>query len=886
MKQFLLTLAVFCLAFTSIQAQRISTAIESDNSYAIKKNRIYDLPFTTSSSFASRGSDVCATATDISGLLGGEIGETQNSDIFDNTDATTGADDPATGFDCFQDSQTGPVLENTEWFSFVGDGSPYAIRTGDCGAANPMGGNDSQIALYAGDCDNLTPIACSEDENFPADIYNGLVNVETQAGVTYYVLVDGWNGTVGEYCVTVTKLDIVSCDNIAVGETTLEDEDGIFCFGEVVTITIADGTTLVTPPVGFSGFRWLVSTTDATGLANPFAVDGLLGAFGAQTTGVGLSFTNDPAVSNIPAGVYFFTPVVYSNGTIPPPPDNQFSNVTFEDGCVLGGPSVMVTLTSDPDVAELTVTSTVDIVFGDNNDTTGTATIAIEGGSGDNTILWSTGDTTLTVDSLAEGSYMVTITDPSPCVATAVRTIVVVFPSEEVNNEMCATAVNLDSLLGGPVGELQSSGIYDNTDAATDATDPTTGIDCWGEQTPTLHNTQWFSFVGDGNIYEIRTTGAGATPNDDTQIAIYTGNCDNLVPAACNEDVSGQDFNTIVSLITEADVTYYILVDGWDGTVGEYVVTFTQQEPFACADAVAPQGESPAQILCIGDTLMLNITQDFQLPAAAAGTLTEFRWVFAPQDISGSENPFADGFTDFIWFGPSGGTYNIGTFVYNGGNGNPVTPGTYFLTPIAYSGATATNPGSFSTYNFDNACFVTGNSIEIEMLPELAPLTVTPASTPETAGAADGTATVTVAGGSGGRSYAWNNGETTQEITGLAAGDYTVTVSDLTGCVEDVVVTVTVGVTSSVNDPALGAAVQLFPNPTTNAATFQYSFQTATDLQINVTNTLGQTMMTKQINNALQGRETLELSNLAPGTYFVRFGNEERQAVKPLVIIR
>jgi hypothetical protein len=89
-----------------------------------------------------------------------------------------------------------------------------------------------------------------------------------------------------------------------------------------------------------------------------------------------------------------------------------------------------------------------------------------------------------------------------------------------------------------------------------------------------------------------------------------------------------------------------------------------------------------------------------------------------------------------------------------------------------------------------------------------------------------------------------------------------------------------------VNDPALGSAVQLYPNPANNAATFQYNFQTATNLQINVTNTLGQTLITKQINNAQQGRETFELSNLAPGTYFVRFSDGERQAVKPLVIIR
>lgn len=52
-------------------------------------------------------------------------------------------------------------------------------------------------------------------------------------------------------------------------------------------------------------------------------------------------------------------------------------------------------------------------------------------------------------------------------------------------------------------------------------------------------------------------------------------------------------------------------------------------------------------------------------------------------------------------------------------------------------------------------------------------------TTDETAvGANDGTATAVVTGGSGTYVYFWSNGETTQTITGLSAGTYSVTVSD------------------------------------------------------------------------------------------------------------
>jgi len=56
-------------------------------------------------------------------------------------------------------------------------------------------------------------------------------------------------------------------------------------------------------------------------------------------------------------------------------------------------------------------------------------------------------------------------------------------------------------------------------------------------------------------------------------------------------------------------------------------------------------------------------------------------------------------------------------------------------------------------------------------------------ATGETAlGAADGTVTTSPTGGIPGYTYLWSNGETTQSINGLAAGSYSVTVTDANGC--------------------------------------------------------------------------------------------------------
>lgn len=50
------------------------------------------------------------------------------------------------------------------------------------------------------------------------------------------------------------------------------------------------------------------------------------------------------------------------------------------------------------------------------------------------------------------------------------------------------------------------------------------------------------------------------------------------------------------------------------------------------------------------------------------------------------------------------------------------------------------------------------------------------------AGASDGTVTIQVSGGNGAISYLWSNNATTQNLTGVAPGNYIVTVSDAAGC--------------------------------------------------------------------------------------------------------
>ncbi|MBL4578051.1 MAG: PKD domain-containing protein, partial [Flavobacteriales bacterium] len=60
----------------------------------------------------------------------------------------------------------------------------------------------------------------------------------------------------------------------------------------------------------------------------------------------------------------------------------------------------------------------------------------------------------------------------------------------------------------------------------------------------------------------------------------------------------------------------------------------------------------------------------------------------------------------------------------------------------------------------------------------------TMATSDENCGAADGSATVSISGGTAPFTYLWSNGQTTSTDTGLVAGVYTVTITDAGGCSE------------------------------------------------------------------------------------------------------
>ena len=168
--------------------------------------------------------------------------------------------------------------------------------------------------------------------------------------------------------------------------------------------------------------------------------------------------------------------------------------------------------------------------------------------------------------------------------------------------------------------------------------------------------------------------------------------------------------------------------------------------------------------------------------------------------------------TDVKCFNGSDGT---ATVTVNGGTGNY----SYSWAPSGGSGSTATGlkAGTYTVTINDNtaACVITA-SVTINQPPLLQ--AAIPSNTPAKCnGGSDGTATGSGSGGTPGYSYAWSNGQSGPNASGLAAGSYTLTVTDANGCTKTATVVIT--------EPAK----MITATSTTNVTCFSGNNGTATD---------------------------------------------------------
>ncbi|HWB63482.1 MAG TPA: C10 family peptidase [Chitinophagales bacterium] len=142
----------------------------------------------------------------------------------------------------------------------------------------------------------------------------------------------------------------------------------------------------------------------------------------------------------------------------------------------------------------------------------------------------------------------------------------------------------------------------------------------------------------------------------------------------------------------------------------------------------------------------------------------------------------------------------------------------------------------------------------------------------------NGTATVDVSGGSSPYNYSWSSGAVTQTATGLAPGDYTVTVTDAQGCFSTAAATVEQA--TGINNTQATNSFSLFPNPAKNEITVHFAAYT-TGTSIVVEDILGKTLLTMPVT----APETqVDLSALPNGVYLLQLNQVAKRTVRKFVV--
>ncbi len=481
--------------------------------------------------------------------------------------------------------------------------------------------------------------------------------------------------------------------------------------------------------------------------------------------------------------------------------------VTDANGCIVTS-SIVV---SQP--TELTLTppsSTPTLCFGSNE---GTATIGATGGTTPYTYQWSGnsgGQTTPTAVGLASGTYFVTITDANGCVKNT--SIFVDQPSPMSSS----TSMNAVSCLGGNDGNA--------TVVATGGTSPYSYL--WDNNAGNQIAATAIN-LNAGTFVVTITDSNGCTRTDDilvTEPLTAVSTTISGFNVSCNGGSDG--FASVFPTGGTGDYSYL-----WDAntgsqtsatannlSAGNYSVSVTDEN--GCVDIASYTITEPSPVVvsltqqstgCFGGS-------DGQAMATASGGTPFSTGTYTYEWSDGQLGPFAIGLTggqsysvlvtdangcttagsitvsqpsplitsitgtQITCFGDSDATVTVNI---NGGS----PPYSYNWSPNADGQTTQTAVGlSIGTYLVTvtdaTGCADTG-SYTIQQGEPLA-LSLS-ATIVECFGDSTGTATANPSGGStpigGIYDYAWSNGDSTQTIDSLAAGFYTVTVTDETGCI-------------------------------------------------------------------------------------------------------
>jgi len=147
----------------------------------------------------------------------------------------------------------------------------------------------------------------------------------------------------------------------------------------------------------------------------------------------------------------------------------------------------------------------------------------------------------------------------------------------------------------------------------------------------------------------------------------------------------------------------------------------------------------------------------------------------------------------------------------------------------------------------------------------------------------NGAVNITTAGGTGSYSYAWSNSATTEDVSNLGAGTYTVTVTDQNNCTVSASYTI---ISTGINGLDLVSKFTVFPNPASSVVNVQMTLTDNTDVRIELLDLNGRVMLSENAGNVKQLNYQLNTSAVPNGVYILHVVGSKLNAKKQLTITK
>ncbi|UTW67775.1 T9SS type A sorting domain-containing protein [bacterium SCSIO 12643] len=496
------------------------------------------------------------------------------------------------------------------------------------------------------------------------------------------------------------------------------------------------------------------------------------------------------------SGTYGTSPYTYawSNGTTANiahdvPAGTYTVTITDANGCSDTASAVV----TEP--AVFISTAVVDSNISCNGLTDGGATASATGGTTAYTYTWSNGATIASITGIAVGTYSVTVTDANGCTDSSSINITqpttLTAASVVDSNVTCNGFSNGGSTVSATGGTTPYSYNWSNTASTASITGVvantysvtvTDANGCTSTSSATITEPAALvaASVADSNATCNGLSNGGATASATGGTGAYSYMWNNAATTAsitgviagtysvtvtdangCTDSTSviiTEPAALVASTVVDNNVSCNGLADGAatasaTGGTGTYTYTWSTGATTATVTGLAAGTYSVTIVDANGCSANTSIT--ITEPAALVVTTTVVSNVSCngvcdgeiSANITGGSAPYS-----YIWS--------------NGSAVNPITnlcAGTYTVTVTDANGCTAT-------------------STAIVTEPTVLVVSTTLDANVSCNGLADGAATAIATGGTPSHTFLWNTGAATASVTGLAAGTYTVTVTDNNGC--------------------------------------------------------------------------------------------------------